>query len=754
MKAETKIGIRNEFLFEVKDAITGEVKESFKAFNTICKGLIERYCSTIYIAGSQYSPFSNIRYGDGAGTPGYNDTALFRHIATLNASTVEAVKTLPTMKLVRTARIAADQANGKVITEVGFEGAGSNTLSTHAMIVDSEGLPVGITKTATDVIDIYATVFFDIQDLETDFAGTVGWTTYLADGNGDYYSGRKQTPFANFLMDGAPPSSGITAYGEVHKAGKDVWGSAQRHSSGATSTADIPNKKRKFTARFTETQGNGPIEALQFQQFLTVSFPTAGAWAGMAKTGVVVGTGDGINKKFDLPHKDAKNLKVYQNGVEVPAEQYTHHKKNYVQNNAWYSFSWQPDTYQGICHIEQLTTAPNKVILYDIKTHALLFSVLDQTLRENYVGSLALTPLFAKQGNAKPRYGTLLNDTVLFVCGHYWRDIHFYDFDKETMTVGTKWTNHANFPTYASNPNIATTLYSPKVVGRGNEPFGICFVGQNAASWIGPNNQNMFSFSLDAVNKVVGANIAYAPNVGSYSVAQVSPNPISNALAVIAGSVLKTIPYEFATGTFGAAVGTYAANLVLWKADGLRMYVPKAGSGDKLLLWNPADNTYAVIKEVTAETISYNSGENVNIITQQGNALSLYTASFYPNVRHGKVNDDEIALYNYIYETRSGYSGSWIYWREYTGSSTSLSCVREVFPGIFAITWNPINATLGTNMAQLMFLKLEGTGTHNLVFNAPVPAAAAITADYSVDYIPKDANHILDVELTLQFSGT
>jgi hypothetical protein len=751
MKAETKIGIRNEFLFEVKDAVTGEVKESFKAFNTICQGLIERYCSTIYIAGSQYNPFQNIRYGDGAGTPAYTDTALFRHINTLGTTLVESVRTLPTMKVVRTARIAADQANGKIITEVGFE---NGSLSTHAMIVDSEGLPVGITKTATDVIDIYATVFFDLQDLETDFAGTVSWMTFLHNESPDYYYSRKTVPFANFLMDGAPPVNAISGWGEVHKTGKEAWGSALRHSSGVTSTPDIPNKKRKFTARFTETQGNGSIEALQFLNFVTVALPTAGAWTGMAKTGIVVGTGDGVNKKFNLPHKDAKNLKVYQDGVEVPAEQYTHHKKNYAQNNTAFSYAWHPDTYQGICHIEQLKTEPNKVILYDIKTHTLLFSILDATLKENYVGSLPLTPLFAKQNTARPRYGTLLNDTVLFVCGHYWKDIHFYDFDKETMTVGTKWTNHANFPTYASNPNIATTLYSPNVVGRGNEPFGICYVGQNAASWIGPNNQNMFSFSLDAVNKVVGANIAYAPNVGSYSVTQVSPNPVSNVLAVIAGSILKTIPYEFATGTFGAAVGTYAANLVLWKADGLRMYVPKGSSGDKLLLWEPANNTYALIKEVTAETISYNSTENINILTQQGNVLGLYNGSFYPYLRHGKLNDDEIVMYNNIAnEYRATFSGSWIYWRDVPNATTAAACVREVFPGIFAATWGP-GATGGHGMTQLMFFKLEGTGTHNIVFNTPVPAAAAITADYSVDYIPKDANHILDVELTLQFVGT
>lgn len=43
------------------------------------------------------------------------------------------------------------------------------------------------------------------------------------------------------------------------------------------------------------------------------------------------------------------------------------------------------------------------------------------------------------------------------------------------------------------------------------------------------------------------------------------------------------------------------------------------------------------------------------------------------------------------------------------------------------------------------------TANDQIVFNTPPADGEIITADYSVDYVPKDSDHVLDLQVAIQY---
>lgn len=148
--------IHNRFDIEVRDAKTGELKQQAQAFNVICDALWTRLFN-------KQSWFSYIIYGRGTGTPSATDTTLFSkigssgnlydHTINVDDSTDDSI-----ISIRNSLTIDTETANGETITEVGI-GYDATHIVTHAMLQDMNGNPVSITKTNTDIIYIYATVY-------------------------------------------------------------------------------------------------------------------------------------------------------------------------------------------------------------------------------------------------------------------------------------------------------------------------------------------------------------------------------------------------------------------------------------------------------------------------------------------------------------------------------------------------------------------------------------------------------------------
>ena len=165
LKADFLASIHNRFDIEVVDAQTGEVKNRAVAYNTVCNNLLDKLTTQSYGDGYGYSNY--IHYGTGNGIPSKADTSLFSFsgaILTNNnySSTEQHVDFLNgTISFTFKASIPPEAAVGSTITELGLAyNNTANTLCTHAMLQDMNGNTISITKSETDVINIYATVYF------------------------------------------------------------------------------------------------------------------------------------------------------------------------------------------------------------------------------------------------------------------------------------------------------------------------------------------------------------------------------------------------------------------------------------------------------------------------------------------------------------------------------------------------------------------------------------------------------------------
>lgn len=329
-KLSVNVGLHNRFDIEVRDAATGELRQRARAFNVICDTLWDRllYQSTgtdPYWAIRRYS--THILFGSGSGTPAASDTALFTQIGYRSISeAVTHTDVLNGSAYVQTSvTLQAGDNVGDTLTEVGI-GYDTTHCVTHAMLEDMNGNPISIEKTATDVITIYATIYFHWS------AG--GWSNgsiFIADNIGTnegvsyQYKDNVIRAFAGrFLASASSDVSPVHWYSRVMGAieAMDV-GHNRDHSSGAWFTVNKAAKKVTSTRRYNVGVGNTSIRFInitlntsassystylgQFCRMLSEGWYTPGAI-----TGEAVGTGDGATTVFKtaFPVKTAGTVKV------------------------------------------------------------------------------------------------------------------------------------------------------------------------------------------------------------------------------------------------------------------------------------------------------------------------------------------------------------------------------------------------------------------------------------------------------------
>lgn len=296
MHVEPKINIHNRFDIHVDNIETGEHKE-FTSYNIVLNSMYGRICNLI-----EY--FKAIAFGSGTGTLDPSRTTLFSYLGIRIATNVELIKAAPVSSWKRKIVLNPEEFVGSVITEVGIASTeSSNALVTHSLLKDSEGNPISITKTATDVVTIYATVFVTLSESDP----TLKWIE-LPNNNA----------LINFLI-GNTAIPGVT-YGTIYDA--FVGGYALANGAAVSWTPDIPNKKLKSNlTRIPTTQGNGYVaKAFGATNIFMKKIPSAGLFEGQPLVDVPIGTGDGVKTKFTLPSTDViDNTIVVKNNSNVVA---------------------------------------------------------------------------------------------------------------------------------------------------------------------------------------------------------------------------------------------------------------------------------------------------------------------------------------------------------------------------------------------------------------------------------------------------
>ena len=316
-KISVSVGLHNRFDIEVLDAATGELKQKAQAFNVICDTLWNQIFSSYSNQPAINAYFKYILFGSGSGTPAATDTTLFSRLGAKNNWSDYTRVFRPAQSMGYTQAVITLQAEeyvGSTITEVGI-GYDSTHCVTHAMLEDMNGNPISITKTDTDVIKIYATIYLH-------------WTT-----GGAYGGMLNLSRSINYNMSLLSRLTGSTYYGtafwkaEIYRTSRSnvLQGTISPVISLSTSMSTA-QRKVTFSGRIPAGERNDPIMYLEIYGISNASdgnpnyvndyYLAMGSWFTPPQIAAeAVGTGDGTAQDFStaFPVKTAGT--VYVDGV-------------------------------------------------------------------------------------------------------------------------------------------------------------------------------------------------------------------------------------------------------------------------------------------------------------------------------------------------------------------------------------------------------------------------------------------------------
>lgn len=293
--------IHNRFDFEVRDAASGKVKQRARAFNIVLDNFFKLISNStaLYYTGDY---MKSIAIGQGTGTPAVTDTALFNQITTYTTTQAQTVYQYPTSYRQVKITIPATDQNGKTITEVGLvysNGTVSpsvpSSLITKAMLKDSEGNQIAITKTETDVIVITATLYVTISlagfgtggiyptapnnaILQWIFSTDTGWSDHYP----DWYCRLGRWPL--------PYSSDLNARGSFKKSMN-----IQSATSATNGQIDMP------LVTILNSEGTGHLaKHLGSPGVGAFTFPNHDVFPPVQVSNLALGTGDGTTTDFNI----------------------------------------------------------------------------------------------------------------------------------------------------------------------------------------------------------------------------------------------------------------------------------------------------------------------------------------------------------------------------------------------------------------------------------------------------------------------
>lgn len=308
--------IHNRFDIEVIDAATGKIKQRAQAENVICNNL---WSNIITSSPNRY--FTYIHYGSGTGTPSVTDSSLFRFVGYLS-NQEETIESSPGVLSVRHKHILSESTNvGVTLTEVGVASStSSSTLCTHAMLKDMNGNQISIVKTATDIINIYATIFVHYNSAGYDNGHIM--LSYPPLSYSQYnYNGSLLLVLAGLYISSYPKFVTYPEIGIVNGFGNER--NMETAQVGVTVTGDLTNKTVTFTmARVGASDGNfvHGIKDIYLQSdgtgYSSCLFTPGGS--GFPKsiiTGEAIGTGDGTTVDFSTKYGFVSNPVIYVDGV-------------------------------------------------------------------------------------------------------------------------------------------------------------------------------------------------------------------------------------------------------------------------------------------------------------------------------------------------------------------------------------------------------------------------------------------------------
>jgi len=282
MKENTRARIHNRFDFVITDVDTGEVTKA-KAENIVLDRMYGRLINF-------QTFFVNIVFGSGTGTLDATRTTLFTRIGSKAAINEQLIRSYPISVWTRYVRLGVDEFNGNTLREIGISDD-ATLINTHAMITDSEGNPITIEKTNLKVIDIYATLYVELYDVDSGLQ-------FYSNGLRDYLTG------------GALPTGNVIG---VALSTTDDMPTVKT----GTRTVNVSEKSTTLSASFGIDDWNKDIRWVAWTSLgLRCKFPRTGVFEGMQRNDVPIGTADGVQSTFTIPNQEVSGIVMKVDGVQ------------------------------------------------------------------------------------------------------------------------------------------------------------------------------------------------------------------------------------------------------------------------------------------------------------------------------------------------------------------------------------------------------------------------------------------------------
>lgn len=332
MEKQIRPIVHNRFDFVITDVETGEISKAYAELKPQAENIVLDRMYTRLTAFSTF--FTNIVYGSGTGVLSAARTTLFTRVGSKAATDESVVRAYPLSVWTRKIRLDVNDNNGMFLREVGISDD-TTLINTHALIKDSEGNPIEIEKTNLKIIDIYATVYVELYDVDSGLQ-------FFSNG------------LRNYLTGGAAPTGNIM--GVALTSSDDFTATGQTKTG--TRTVNAGAKSVTLQAEFGVSDWNKDIKYFAWTSLgIRCKIPRTGVFTGLQKNDVNVGTADGVKTTFTIPNQDVSGIIMKVDGVQ----------NNNWTKNALEQIVFNPVPISGIVTASYMTSLFPKDINYTFK---------------------------------------------------------------------------------------------------------------------------------------------------------------------------------------------------------------------------------------------------------------------------------------------------------------------------------------------------------------------------------------------------
>lgn len=295
--------IHNKFHLQLLRQKTGEIIQEAFAENVVTNRTWSLFFQDGVNLVNEY-----VLLGEGSGQPAATDTKLFKYKFSYHRDGSPTITwDYPTSSAVITYTIPASSDYVGNLTEIGLDAGFGNACCTHAMLVDSEGQSITITKTELDILVVTAVVYATITSSDPLF-------TWVPPANNIYLRWALGVAVAD--AEGAV----ILLYNSAQMEGEYLDGVFYNTSNRIRQSYEMSYaaKTKTFSVRFGTAAANlGVIQKVLIEGYGAISFPNSAVFAPYTVKNIPIISGDGSTTRFKVPFGKfiRGSEKIYINGV-------------------------------------------------------------------------------------------------------------------------------------------------------------------------------------------------------------------------------------------------------------------------------------------------------------------------------------------------------------------------------------------------------------------------------------------------------